>query len=320
MLKLRYGLRKKIENGKNTDMWTEPWLCNLPLSKWITYINPNELDKFKKVNELTSEGMRNVNVLENCFGSLLIQRIVAILIDENEGVDRWIWEENWKGCLTVKNAYCHLRSIDNITVDTQINWRDIWRLNVSQRVKMFIWKFLWGRLPTSDWFGKFSGCEADKCYLCKEETDHLFFNCKVTKDYWELVERMFNINFRYKQNWSAYNETIQFKKNDISIETEKVKKFSENINHDYITLLCDAAWKGGLKAGCGFLIEDADGNILEKGSSIEIATNPLYAEAKAIWVGLDNVRKKNMRRIQGLTVIDWLEFFKAISKLLGTYQ
>ncbi|WOL19888.1 hypothetical protein Cni_G28690 [Canna indica] len=104
----------------------------------------------------------------------------------------------------------------------------------------------------------------------------------------------------------ALNETFEFKKNDISIETEKVKKVSENISHDYITLLCDAAWKGGFKAGCGFLIEDADSNILEKGSSIEIATNLLYAEAKAIWVGPDNVREKNLRRIQVRTDCDRL--------------
>ncbi|WOL07610.1 hypothetical protein Cni_G16354 [Canna indica] len=179
-------------------------------SWWPTYIDAVELNKYTRVCDFISEGVWNVNVMKDCFGNLLMQKIEAILIDENEGVDGWIWEENWKGCLTVKNVYCHLKSEEISTEDTQINWRDIWRLKAeaASNLKAF-----------------------------------------MAISWWQI--------------WKCRNDC----------------KFE------------------GFKARCGFLIVDADGKVLDEGSSTETATNPLYAEAKAIWVGLDNVRKKNMKRI-----------------------
>ncbi|WOL07048.1 hypothetical protein Cni_G15784 [Canna indica] len=79
--------------------------------------------------------------------------------DERGGKDRWIWADNWRGTLIVKDAYCYLKNDEEIMYDNQINWREVWRINASQRVKIFIWKFMWGRLPTSDWFGNFSEYE-----------------------------------------------------------------------------------------------------------------------------------------------------------------
>ncbi|WOL14581.1 hypothetical protein Cni_G23361 [Canna indica] len=77
-------------------------------------------------------------------------------------------------------------------------------MKVSERVKLFIWKVLWGRLPTSWWNAKLSGIEANKCHICNEGIDdmnHILFDCKYAKVYWKMAEETIGIVFSFKNEW-----------------------------------------------------------------------------------------------------------------------
>ncbi|WOK94093.1 hypothetical protein Cni_G02795 [Canna indica] len=212
----------------------------------------------------------------------------------------------------------------------------MWRMNVSQRVKMFNWKLLWGRLPTSEWFGKHSGCEVEKCYLCKEGNDgitHIFFERKSIEDYWRLIEEKLNVQFKHKDEWKdgkwlresdgyQYESaeclkafmTVLCKENKRK-DTRERKGRELVENRKEIALLCDAAWSGSSKVGCGFVLKGEDDEVLAKGSGLEAANNPLYPEAKAIWFGLDNVRKRQIKRIQV-----WTDCKRLMNILKGEFQ
>ncbi|WOL14512.1 hypothetical protein Cni_G23292 [Canna indica] len=80
----------------------------------------------------------------------------------------------------------------------------MWSLQVFERVKIFLWKMIWGRFPTFAWFNKISGIEVENCVLCSnqfDEQNHIFFNCDFAQDYWCLVESKLNIRFRYRNGW-----------------------------------------------------------------------------------------------------------------------
>jgi hypothetical protein len=67
-------------------------------------------------------------------------------------------------------------------------WKSLWKLNLNDRLKLFLWKIAWNILPTKDRLSQFFPINSDhSCPLCKVETDfmhHLFFNCVFAKVAW----------------------------------------------------------------------------------------------------------------------------------------
>ncbi|WOL13313.1 hypothetical protein Cni_G22083 [Canna indica] len=191
------------------------------------------------------------------------------------------------------------------------------RMNVSQRVKMFNWKLLWGRLPTSEWFGKHSGYEVEKCYLCKEECLKAF----MAVSWWIIWKCRNECKFEGKLRNNdiifnkVYSEVFEYRKENKRKDTRERKGRELVENRKEIALLCDAAWSGSSKAGCGFVLKGEDDEVLAEGSGLEAANNPLYAEAKAIWFGLDNVRKRQIKRIQV-----WTDCKRLVNILKGEFQ
>ncbi|WOL20343.1 hypothetical protein Cni_G29148 [Canna indica] len=96
MYSLREWPRKKVENGKDTDIWVDPWLGELPICKWPTYINVAALNGVTKVSEMISNNGWEGNIIDVCFGSALSQVVYSIPVDKHVGRDKWVWADNWR--------------------------------------------------------------------------------------------------------------------------------------------------------------------------------------------------------------------------------
>lgn len=93
-----------------------------------------------------------------------------------EGVDRLVWVPG-NGNFTSKtftNRYvAHSRPVGSICGE----WYLIWSLKISQKIKLFLWKFLSIRIPNLSL----------KCVWCDrfvKSVDHLFWNCELAT--WDL--------------------------------------------------------------------------------------------------------------------------------------
>ncbi|WOK93138.1 hypothetical protein Cni_G01831 [Canna indica] len=114
-----------------------------------------------------------------------------------------------------------------------------------------------------------------------------------------------NVKFG-ERRWSAsslysrvYNETMSYKNKERSDNGSSMEKMRKEEDRSFEKLkgnllYVDAAWKEGFKSGCGFVIVK-EKKITTEGFGIEAAANPLHAELKSIWFGLDNVKKKGIR-------------------------
>ncbi|WOK96357.1 hypothetical protein Cni_G05064 [Canna indica] len=140
----------RIVNGKKSKIWDDPWICEVPLVKWPTFIDCNQLEKLVYVQELFNESGWNGQLIEKCFGDDLKNKIEIIQVDMEGGDDHWIWKDSKLGEASVRSAYWHLKSKEDLSVESDVDWRKIWNLKISQNVKIFIWKLMWGRLPVSD--------------------------------------------------------------------------------------------------------------------------------------------------------------------------
>ncbi|WOL01675.1 hypothetical protein Cni_G10392 [Canna indica] len=88
---LKDGLKICIGNGKNTNLWRDPWISIVPLSIWPTFIDVEELEKYAMVDELIKDRGWNDELLDTCFGNGLRRLIEECSINVAEGKDRWVW-------------------------------------------------------------------------------------------------------------------------------------------------------------------------------------------------------------------------------------
>ncbi|WOL08423.1 hypothetical protein Cni_G17176 [Canna indica] len=205
MVAVREGPRMVIGDGKVASVWNDPWFSEIPLRWWPTYANVNELAKYETVSELFREGKWNMDLLSQCFDLSLCRRIEDIWIDTEHRNEKWAWSKNDTGALTTKRAYPFIKGMDDRTEAICFDWSKMWRLKMSERIKKFIWKLIWGRVPTSKWFGRFTGAEIEKCFVCKDAEDdinHLLFECEVASRYWSMAESRLGIVFKKRDEWT----------------------------------------------------------------------------------------------------------------------
>ncbi|WOL07832.1 hypothetical protein Cni_G16581 [Canna indica] len=114
-----------------------------------------------------------------------------------------------------------LKKIVSETAPPDAWWKKIWDLKVIPKVKIFLWKVLWGRLPTSAYLARISKVPLASCYVCGDDTDslnHILFDCPFAKGYWEKIEMEFKIRFKHKENWfeGKWTEEVLLDKPDFS--------------------------------------------------------------------------------------------------------
>lgn len=95
----------------------------------------------------------NIDLLTSLFDNSTVQEITNIrLYTTNEGGlkrDKLRWTLTKNGEYSVKSLYAKLSNPSNsIPVKTKKNWKGLWAMDTSQRIKLFIWKCIQDALPT----------------------------------------------------------------------------------------------------------------------------------------------------------------------------
>ncbi|WOL07415.1 hypothetical protein Cni_G16156 [Canna indica] len=199
---LRDGLRKRVGDGTDIDIQNDPWISNLPLNKWPTYVNKKMISGFSKVSELISNKCWNLELVLEIFGEYHFNIIACIYIPKRSVKDKWIWCSN--GDLNCKSAYNFVAERKHVVEKPNVNWNTLWSLKVIPRVKNFIWKLLWGRIPTSCYLSGISKISPSHCYVCGKYEDsarHILFEFDYAKLFWRKIECELSYKFNFKDDW-----------------------------------------------------------------------------------------------------------------------
>ncbi|XP_062176085.1 uncharacterized protein LOC133881146 [Alnus glutinosa] len=130
----------------------------------------------------------------------LIQSGACLQVAVNSDFEVWttpwtmyLWISSTSGQFTTKSAYQVIKS--NLQVNSPLPgtssnfWKSIWKLNLNDRLRFFIWKIAWNILPTKERLNSvFSSTDITVCPLCKSGEDsihHLFFNCIFARVIWQ---------------------------------------------------------------------------------------------------------------------------------------
>jgi ribonuclease HI len=171
------------------SVWKHPWLRN----ENQAYITTPMIEggENMKVSELIDHdiGKWNVTLIQQLFNTWDAAEILKIPLNLLHEEDEQIWRLSRKGIYSVRSAYHHLIEsvIDNNHLKVDGNWKRLWRLNVPNKVKIFLWRVLRGCLPVRGRLVQKGVPCSNKCPYCdtNEENEwHCFFGCNIVEEVW----------------------------------------------------------------------------------------------------------------------------------------
>ncbi|GAU48919.1 hypothetical protein TSUD_301740 [Trifolium subterraneum] len=186
---VKRGLRWRIGNGDKINVWSQPWLrkANHAYVTTNTVAGHEQLKVAGLINH--NEGKWDVNLVQQLFNQNDTASIFQIPLQLTNEEDVPIWRFSRNGKYSVRSAYYQLMEviIDNNHLREEGNWTKLWKLNVPNKVKIFLWRSLRGCLPVKErLIPKGVQCDS-KCICCDvsgENEWHCFFGCKAAQEVW----------------------------------------------------------------------------------------------------------------------------------------
>lgn len=138
-----FQTRWLLRDGRSVNLLLDPWIADLPLSQWLTFINSEVVDSMRICDLFHPNGkcwdpMAVAHLFREQLGEHVLSMVITIHRSQDAGVQRssytprvamadlhrWYWREPRR----------HL----------DVKW--IWRIGVHSRMSLVLWKVAWGRL------------------------------------------------------------------------------------------------------------------------------------------------------------------------------
>jgi hypothetical protein len=193
------GACNRIHSLSSLPIWSSTWIPSTPSfipspSPWLTHPLPNLLvsDLFFS-DPILSIPAWNLPLLNYLFDENTIREVLKTNFSPNSQ-NFYIWTPAANGLFSTKSAHRLIssqRSNPPNSPLTASNWKLLWKLNLNDRLRLFLWKIAWDIVPSNSRLNTiFSIPKANLvCPLCKVEEDslsHLFFNCFFARISWRL--------------------------------------------------------------------------------------------------------------------------------------
>ncbi|CAN0876335.1 Putative ribonuclease H protein At1g65750 [Linum grandiflorum] len=187
---LSRGLRWKIGDGRNINVWTDPWLKDDDNLRVETPINPTW--SHLKVADLFIPYTTKWNepLLTSIFLDRDTRAVMSLPPPNSSGEDRRIWHYSINGQYTVKSPYRvymdHI--IDRSEYFSPGEWCQLWHMNLPAKLLHFAWRVVSKVLPTRGRLRRRGVKIGGVCGLCGREYEedwHLFIECTWTRSGWE---------------------------------------------------------------------------------------------------------------------------------------
>ncbi|KAF7823970.1 hypothetical protein G2W53_022114 [Senna tora] len=196
---LNKGVRRSIGNGRSTGVWTDPWI---PSNEPTIAIRPSHIEiDDEKVSVLLNEDATEWidGELRARFEEDICRRIKSIPPNPSQGNDRWTWEHDSKGVYSVKTGYRSLmmetwnqfnNGLDIDEGSTMRLWKRLWKLPITSRYKVFLWRACLGIIPTVDSLERRGMVIDEECRMCNsapEDVFHALVDCPNLQLLWVMA-------------------------------------------------------------------------------------------------------------------------------------
>jgi len=185
----------KFSTISSEPIWTTSWVPSVP-SYRPSPKNPNSRNlQSLSISDLIVPGTRQWNehllyAIFDYFSADAISRLPTLQTSDSTS----LWTPSCSGRFSTTSAYLAILNNDftgNSLHSPSSFWKDIWKLQLIDHLKLFLWKIAWNILQTTMQLQSIiPALRLDTPYsLCKsgpDSTRHLFFHCHYAQVIWRL--------------------------------------------------------------------------------------------------------------------------------------
>ncbi|CAN1853577.1 Uncharacterized mitochondrial protein AtMg00310 [Linum perenne] len=184
------GLRKNVGNGCDTFI-DEAWFLGAEDFRFCPVRSPR-----CRIADFIVQSTRQWDrgKLSTMFGEEVVREIMKIPIGPPSMKDRWIWHHDTKGVFSIRSCYRLLKRRNGGwrgSNNQQTDWKWVWQLSLPPKASFFLWKVCANLIATRVNLKKRNCSPSDLCPCClqmEESTQHLLFECEITRDVWKEVQ------------------------------------------------------------------------------------------------------------------------------------
>lgn len=199
---VQQGARVIVGNGRSTKVWQERWIGKAPATKITTMRLVNNENRVRvtldmRVSDLLCGDGRvwNQELLERLFIEKDQVKIKTIRPVGPRSEDTYSWEYTKTWHYTVKSAYWVQVNVLSVEKEKQevlqpnldAIYQKVWSLNISPKVKHFIWRCLNNAFPVAANMVHRHIAKDNRCNRCgeaAESVNHVLFQCHYARLIW----------------------------------------------------------------------------------------------------------------------------------------
>jgi hypothetical protein len=184
------GVCLKVSQFSSASIWSTNWVPSIPSFKPRPKYPSNRNFQSLQIKDLIDPILYGWKpaALFSQFDPFSAQEILKTRISLDQD-PTYLWTASTSGRFSVSSAYNLIASnpIISNSITLQL-WNSLWKLNLNDRLRLFLWKIAWNILPTQERPGQLFHINSDiSCPLCKVADDslqHLLFNCIFARVVW----------------------------------------------------------------------------------------------------------------------------------------
>lgn len=205
------GIIWQPANGKYINFWNQPWIKPGITLRSMIFGPLTHLEDVKCISDYRTNNSWNLSSLPLVLPQPILIQILAVHsfpIFPNT-YDRIKWGLTPHCRFSVKSCYNQIiLQDDNLSSQRDYSW--IWKLNITSKIKYFLWLLWSNKLPTSAYLYHISSIQSPNCKRCllnePETIPHLLSTCTGLDQFWEkVIEKTGTVSFLTPPNGSAGN-------------------------------------------------------------------------------------------------------------------
>uniref|UniRef100_A0A803QC15 Reverse transcriptase zinc-binding domain-containing protein n=1 Tax=Cannabis sativa TaxID=3483 RepID=A0A803QC15_CANSA len=174
-----------IADGSKVDLWHSPWIPWLDWNMSRVAFNPLCVQNSIKVSTLLGEdGEWIPRSVHRWFVPSVASSLNLVRRLPRSQEDLLVWKDATNGLFSPRVAYKSI--IKGRWGESDQIWNRIWKLQITERLKMFLWKLCRDIIPFGNRLQRIFGNDT-RCVICGDADDsaqHLFFKCPLAKAVW----------------------------------------------------------------------------------------------------------------------------------------
>ncbi|KAL8159786.1 hypothetical protein V2J09_001323 [Rumex salicifolius] len=185
------GIRWNVGDGSKIRFWLDHWLDGGPLINLVVSMPPVDMLSARICDFWELDGGWVWGQFSNYLPASCLMRLCAVVIRRGPNfADSIGWAHSRDGEYSTKSAYLSLKPLPSMETELCDIFRRIWRLRVSERIRMFLWIGVHGKLMTNAERFRRHFASSPTCSICgrgDETLLHIFRDCDKARDVWNIL-------------------------------------------------------------------------------------------------------------------------------------